>query len=200
MPNTLISTTDFATTAHIDFTITKDVIGGTQRRVTFTASAPGFVDATDGIDVSPQSTRMRCKVYHITGGQNLNDSTLTLLTWDGETFDVGGLHSTSTNPSRITVATGGDTGAWGLTLQVEFQANVNGDRWIEIRKNNVMLSQIFQRACSLASLNTKMVLSIIDDSPAVGDYYEGLAWQNSGGAFNVISGAQASNFSAVHLW
>jgi hypothetical protein len=50
---TFISTTSFGTTAHIDYTITRDVYGGTPRRVTFTASAPGFIDATDGVDVTP---------------------------------------------------------------------------------------------------------------------------------------------------
>jgi hypothetical protein len=51
---TLTSTTTFGTTAHIAFTITKDVYGtGTPRRVTFTASATGYVDTTDGVDVPP---------------------------------------------------------------------------------------------------------------------------------------------------
>jgi hypothetical protein len=53
---TLTSTTTFGTTAHIQYTITKPAFGAGGRRVTFTASATGFVDTTDAVDVSEQST------------------------------------------------------------------------------------------------------------------------------------------------
>lgn len=49
---TFTSTTDFATTAYIDYTITRPVsVNGTPRRVTFTISATGFVSAADSVDV-----------------------------------------------------------------------------------------------------------------------------------------------------
>lgn len=51
-PQSIVSaTSDFSTTGFVDFTITKNA---TQpRRVAFTASATGYTDATDGVDVVP---------------------------------------------------------------------------------------------------------------------------------------------------
>lgn len=45
--------------------------------------------------------------------QTVNAGANAVLTLDGETFDVGGLHSTSVNTERLTIPTGGD-GLWLL--------------------------------------------------------------------------------------
>lgn len=55
-PQSIVSgTSDFATTGFVDFTITKQT--SQQRRVAFTASVAGFVDATDGVDVVPATAQ-----------------------------------------------------------------------------------------------------------------------------------------------
>jgi len=50
----------------------------------------------------------RCRVFH-GSTQTLSSAGETTLTWDSEDFDVGGLHSTASNPTRITP---GSTGMW----------------------------------------------------------------------------------------
>lgn len=50
-PQTLSATANFATTGTVDFEITKPAIGSSPRRVQFTATAQGHLDATDGVDV-----------------------------------------------------------------------------------------------------------------------------------------------------
>ena len=47
-----------------------------------------------------------CSVYRNTN-QTLANNTDTLVTWDAEYFDSGDMHSTSTNPGRITAPTAG---------------------------------------------------------------------------------------------
>ncbi len=83
-------------------------------------SATGFLDGTDGVDVTPVSTRNRCKVFHAAAAQTVLDSSDTRLVFDSETYDVGGLHSTTTNNGRITVPTGGNVGVWQIAATVSW--------------------------------------------------------------------------------
>ena len=54
MPNQFTADADWPSTGYIDFTITRPAAGSQPSRVTFTLSAAGYVDGTDGVDVTPQ--------------------------------------------------------------------------------------------------------------------------------------------------
>lgn len=65
----------------------------------------------------------RCMVNHSTG-QSLVSGTHTLLTWDTEWFDSDGIHSTGTNPSRLTCIT---AGLYEIVLHIEWNSINNAD-------------------------------------------------------------------------
>jgi hypothetical protein len=97
--NTMLATNDWATTAHTDFTITRDTQGGSPRRVAFTCQAVGYIDGTDGVDVPPSSQGYYCTaalaaIVSIGAGAQVP---LNLT----ESEDVGNFHSDVTNPNRF---------------------------------------------------------------------------------------------------
>lgn len=152
--------------------------------------------------ITPSSStgRSRCQLYN-SGNQSITTATNTDITWDSETFDVGGLHNPASNPSRITIPAGGDTGLWLLVAQIEFAFNATGDRAFGIRKNaTTYIANVAVRA-TVNTLNAIVQVSALVNAPAVGDYFEVRVYQDSGGNLNVIGGAiAASYFAAHHIW
>lgn len=189
-----------STTGERDYAIGRDTQGGTPRRVTFTASASGFVDVTDGVDVPPDSTRFRCRVYN-SASQTIANNTPTALSFDSELNDTGGLHSTSTNKSRITVPAGGDTGTWLLAATVTWAGNATGARYVEIKKNNTTTLPGSSQVQPLTNgQDTRQSAFGFDDSPAAGDYYEVIVSQTSGGNLGAGVATILDAFCALHQW
>jgi hypothetical protein len=75
----------------------------------------------------------RARVFRSTN-QSISDSTATAITHDSERYDIGSLHSTSSNTSRLTVPAGGD-GLWCVGGCAEFAANATGSRILDIWVN-----------------------------------------------------------------
>jgi hypothetical protein len=195
---TLNSTTAFGTTNHIDYTITRDAIGGTPRRVTFTASAPGFVDVTDGVDVPPEPSAFAAKVHNSVNQAIPNASGGTALTWDTEDYDSGALHDLVTNPSRFTIPAGGDKGVWMFEGQVAWADNGVGFRMALIFKNGTEVARVEGPGLATGfGHSTTQQVRFTDRAPAVGDYYEVFVNQNSGAALNVLTAS--SWFAATHV-
>jgi hypothetical protein len=202
---TIIATNALGTTAHIDYTITRDTQGGTPRRVAFTGSSVGFMDGTDGVDVPPNSTRNRCKLV-ITGTPNVATGTtpVQVTAWTeaggGGSTDVGALHSDSVNPSRITIPTGGGGRPWRFELSLAYQANVTGDRFLAIYKNGTVIAELCQGACNTTANAWVGLVGYTDPTPSAADYFEAYTWQNSGGTLNISTGTSESFFSATDLF
>lgn len=188
---TLTSTTSFGTTAHIDYTITRDTANGTPRKVTFTASAPGFVDTTDSVDVPITSTRFRAKIAQTI---SLANNSPTFFAPTSEISDIGNLHDNATNPSHITVPTGGDVGTWIVSGNVSFASNATGYRVAAIYKNGVLTDANVVVQAVAAGVLTSIPVTFVDSAPAVGDYYELLGTQTSGGALSTTG-----TLTATHL-
>lgn len=76
-----------------------------------------------------------CRVYK-SSGQTVGAGNTDAITFDSEIFDTDGLHSTSSNTSRITIPTGLD-GYWFLHMRLQSDADTgNHTPWIpRIRKN-----------------------------------------------------------------
>ena len=123
--------------------------------------------------------------------------TYTLLTWDTETFDTDGMHSTSSNTSRLTATT---AGYYKVTFIVAFPANTTGQRTLMLRKNaagssgggTLILPYIM--GSGIAQTWTFQWNGTIP--LAAGDYLEGFAVQFSGATMTLPANSY-SMFEAV---
>jgi hypothetical protein len=80
--------------------------------------------------------RPRVMVYDSTGVSIQQSDGETLLEWDTEVFDTDGMHSTGTNPSRLTCVT---SGVYEIIAHIDWQGHNDtnaGSRWVSINKNN----------------------------------------------------------------
>lgn len=126
----------------------------------------------------------RCRVYN-SASISLAHNTPTALTFDTETLDDGGLHSTSVNTSRITVPSDG-AGWYSIGGCVRFAANTTGYREIKVQLNGATDLAIMRVPNSGATDDVRV--TIHTEYPlAVGDYVELVATQNSGGALNATA-------------
>jgi hypothetical protein len=120
---------------------------------------------------------------------NVPNAAFTAIPLNGETFDTGTLHDTSTNPSRITVPTDGHYIAAGV---IRYQAGAGNFRLVGIYRNG---SQIATNWTSGAGLGVP-VADIVPCS--AGDYLELYGYQDTGAALALeVGGAAAGNFLSV---
>lgn len=116
--------------------------------------------------------------------QAVNNITDTTLTWDTEFWDTDGFHSTTTNPSRITIPAGLG-GKYLLDGVLSVGANATGLRYASFKQNG---GASFYIASSQGNgtYSTFVSFSIILNL-AAGDYIEMTTFQNSGGSLNVLT-------------
>ena len=106
---------------------------------------------------------------------------LTALTFDSERYDNGGLHSTVTNPSRLTAV---KAGKYLITGHAEFSVNVTGVRGLLLRVNGATYIAGLYVPSLGAVVNPVMTVATLYHL-AVGDYVELVAYQNSGGDLTI---------------
>jgi hypothetical protein len=134
-----------------------------------------------------------CSVYK-SANQSLTNATLTAITFDSEYFDTDSMHSTVTNTSRITVATG-QGGKYLLIGNLVYAANATGFRQFFIRVNgsNDWYSANNPAYAGNSSfpfyIGSQFVLTL-----AAGDYVELFGMQNSGGALDVTGGDKGLSY------
>ncbi len=147
-------------------------------------------DAGDGGTFLP--TRHGCRLTK-SADQSINNCSETPVTFDGESYDVGGLHDNITNNSRITVVT---AGKYLLTGIVAYEAGLDTVAAI-LRLNGT--TQLAIVACS-SPLGGEYGRVCVTDimSLAAGNYVELLAYMNSGGAAANVIGAETT-FAAMLL-
>jgi len=107
------------------------------------------------------------------------------LTFDTENYDTDSMHSTSTNLSRITIPTGKGGyyefrwgGVWG--------SNTSGNRRLRLRKNGTtdyQSSAMTTKGDGLTAISASTVVSA-----SAGDYFELMAFQDSGGNLAIGAG------------
>ena len=149
-------------------------------------SDPTFQDVQANIDC--------CRVYD-SGAQSIAHNTWTALTFNSERYDAFGMHSTSSNTSRITIQR---AGKYAFKGHVEFAASAIGVRNIAVRINGSTFIGVQGENTTSA---TVVRLSVAADwDMAVNDYAELVVIQNTGGAINVNASASWSpEFSAVRI-
>lgn len=136
-----------------------------------------------------------CRVYN-SANISVADATLQALTFNTERKDTDTMHSTAVNTGRITFTT---AGFYGLDGHVEYTANVGGNRRLAFRVNGstyiAKLGPGFNNAAFTAELSLHTSYQF-----AAADYAELIAYQNSGGALNVLaSGNYSPEFAATWL-
>lgn len=136
-----------------------------------------------------------CWALHSTT-QSLASNSWDPLSLDTDGVDVGAMHSTVTNTSRITIPTG-QGGYYAIVAQVGFALNSTGIRGVGIRLNgsSILHSQILPAYNTGAELHT--IQASFHHTAAAGDYYEVVAFQTSGGALNVGSATTRSAASLI---
>lgn len=157
----------------------------TQTGMTLTDSSgsPGsgtqFINSWWQAVLNAFDNEVRCSAYHNTT-QSLTDSTWTALSLNSEDYDVGSMHSTTVNTSRVTIPTN-HGGLYDLNAQVCFALSGTGLRGVSFYKNGTAISMT-QGPSTTASL---LVLHAVAKATLVaGDYIEVYAYQSSGGALN----------------
>lgn len=132
--------------------------------------------------------------------QNITTGTDTLLTWDLEDFDPLGMHSTSSNTSRLVVP---DAGVYLFTLQPDWDGNATGQRSCSIGKNMAgtppgLGANRLASATAHTRADVEVSLSGIVKL-AANDYLEAFVYQDSGGT-RVFGGAQRVVASFTLTW
>ena len=126
-------------------------------------------------------------VYNSTD-QSIANSTNTTLTWNTESFDVDGYHSTATNTSRFTIPTG-KTGYFLFTANIGWSNNSTGIRQVFFLKNGTPIATIESTTSSPGFVEQSPSITV---SLSAADYLEIRVWQNSGTTENVRNASSAS--------
>ena len=153
------------------------------------------IDSTQFID-SPTQPRARARNSAV---QSVANNTLTALTLDTEDYDIGAMHSTASNTSRMTVPTGGD-GLYLIIGKTAFAASATGNRLLRLTKNGSAIGADVAHEAT-ATIGMQMMISCVEVLAAA-DYIELVAYQNTGGNLDVggASAQQCSELTIVKLW
>jgi hypothetical protein len=126
--------------------------------------------------------------------QTISSATYTALTWDTETFDVGGYHDNATNNSRITIPSG-KAGYYGIYAWCQVDGNTSAARTIVIYKNGSSAqSSAIPASATFPTMQISGVLNL-----AVGDYIEIFVYQPSGSNQTFYKAGGAAGFNAYFL-
>ena len=143
-----------------------------------TGAATGEIKASASIR---QSTAITARAYN-SAAISISTATWTLVTYDSERFDTDGIHSTSSNTSRLTASVAGH---YIISWTGQFATNATGIRGAMIRLNSsgaagsgVPIASVLHDASSAASTN--LTVTTVYDMGA-GDHVEAFVYQSSGG-------------------
>jgi hypothetical protein len=140
--------------------------------------------------VASTPTFQGCRLTYTLGNQSISNNSWTSLAFNSESYDTDGFHDNSTNNSRITVPSGLD-GKYRLLGSFEFATGgAAGTRRVRLLKNG---TDVVGPPILMPYTTTGIVLQVAAElALAATDYVELQAFQDSGGAVNVV---QASDYS-----
>lgn len=127
---------------------------------------------------------IRVRVYN-DANISLTNATLTALTFNTEQWDTDTMHSTVSNTGRLTATT---AGYYVITGAVLFAANATGKRLLRIRLNGTTTIAEVQDT-NAGGVETLSLIIGTQYNLAATEYVEFLAYQDSGGALNVLDGS-----------
>lgn len=142
-------------------------------------SGAGQVLVSTGAGVANWAAQPACRVYNSTN-ISIPGVNITVLTFDSERYDTGGLHSTSSNTSRLTCVVPGKYRIFG---HCEYTQNGTGIRGLHIYVNgSLSIAETYVSAISTAHQG---MTATTEYALAAGDYVELVAYQSSGGNLDV---------------
>jgi hypothetical protein len=128
----------------------------------------------------------RCRLYSNVA-QSIPNSTWTALTFQNELFDTDTMHSTTTNPERITATT---SGLYVVAGAVTFPNNGTGRRAAELWKNGSLAPwESYDTIGTPSSAFGTVAPLYAEVQLAAGDYIEYRVLQDSGAAMNTYVSA-----------
>lgn len=130
-----------------------------------------------------------CRITH-TVAQTITNNTATAVAFDTDRFDLGAMHDTATNNSRVTVPTGGD-GKYLIGTQINWDSNTAGYRHARLRANGSLNLGSDLRDPVQSAVGTNMMFVTLHDAVAT-DYFETIVNQTSGGNLDVLKSARES--------
>lgn len=143
--------------------------------------------------------RARCSAYHNTT-QSLTSGLGATLSLNSEDFDVGTMHDTSTNNTRVTIPAG-NNGVYMVIGGTAFQSNATGYRQLTIVKNAITTIASVIVPVNSGTVQTNAQVTVMA-SLVASDYLELNAVQTSGGSLSVGSATRfdASFLQVVRMW
>jgi len=140
--------------------------------------------------------KVACRVF-TTAGQSITDSAWNTVNWASESHDAKDMHDNITNNSRIEIKSGED-GLYLITSSLSFASDVTGNRGIRLQKNGA--GEVRRVLTPNAGTGNFVTIQVSDAIELVGgDYLEIAAWQSSGVALALLTGADRNHFSVVKL-
>lgn len=120
-----------------------------------------------------------CRVRRTTA-QSINNNTETAITFDAERYDTDGMHSTSSNTSRITINT---AGIYTIGATLELAAATDYSRWyVTIKLNATTYLALWQDQDPGTANGGRNVTITTDYKFAAADYVELYVLQQNGAA------------------
>ena len=126
--------------------------------------------------------------------QGIANDAHTVLSWDTESYDSTALHSTATNPSRITLTS---SGLWSLGASIDWNQNSSGFRTMRLLLNGTTLLNVATQNASTATAGGQ-TLTAQRQTASTTDYVEVQGYQNSGSTASISSGG--GNFGMSKFW
>ena len=131
--------------------------------------------------------------------QAVANTTYTSITYDVETFDTDGFHSTVSNTSRITIPTGLG-GYYLVAFQMTWTANGSGFRLARIYRNNT--TAVYLTSITGSSVIANSIVGTTTLNLSAGDYIELQGYQDTGGNLNNVGNNENTGmgrFEAYYL-
>lgn len=151
-----------------------------------------YCDGTDVIGLTDSTSAGGGSGAHagalvtMSSDQSISNDDNTSLNWASESYDTDGYHDNSTNNSRLTVPIG--VSKVIVSGQVRWDSNGSGTREILLEKNGSASfdGRPFEHIEAQTNLTMQSFVSpVLAVTP--GDYFEMVAWQNSGASRDIES-------------
>jgi hypothetical protein len=151
--------------------------------------------AGGGVAPTQEKIGIYCIVSR-TSAFSVPDNTETVVPFDSELFDTDNIHDNSTNNSRLTCQT---SGLYLVYFYVGFDVNTTGHRMIRV-KANINSTWVNIQQFRMASIYSYTMFGSAAIAPfSTGDYVTLIAYQNSGGALNLLATEDSPRFGMVKI-
>lgn len=134
-----------------------------------------------------------CRVYQTTG-TTASSASGTTLSFDTEEYDTDGIHSTTTNPSRLTPQT---PGRYRIEARVAIGDNSTGDRYIGLNKNGSNLAQTEGPGDKTSGNIWRQEVITESYFNGTSDYVEAVLYQAEGVSITTATGASNATEFAI---